>query len=291
MSGRRRQTVAFGVVLGLLACSALAMSVGINAAAVYLKKERVDAPRVLPLIFPETESFIQIGEDQIITPEVEETLGTTNHVTRRYASKDPTERDVFTFHAAYYTGMIDTVPHVPERCFIGAGMQKASDSVIIPIELRTDGASRLRLETDGYPQETPEALRPIENEDGGRDVYWYRTSNTYSARKGAFVRVPFDPATLRMRVSKFHGADQTLYSGYFFLANGGISPTAEGVRQLAFKLEDKYAYYLKVQFTSSEVSSAEELAELAGAFLDEALGELLLCAPDWVELQMQGDGA
>ncbi len=290
MIGRTRHTIAYGVVLGLLVSSALALTVGIGAARVYLKKERVEAPRVLPLIFPETESFIQVGQDQIITPEVEEVLGTDNHVTRSFRHKDSTNPSYFTFHAAYYTGMIDTVPHVPDRCFIGAGMQKASNSVIVPIVLDTDLRSRLRLEENGIPRATPEEYRPIENEDGSRDIYWYRASNTYSARKGAFVRVPFDPRTLRMQVSEFLNADGTLFSGYFFLANGGITPTAEGVRQLAFKLKDKHAYYLKVQFTSSQVGSAEELALLAGEYLDEALGELLLCAPDWVEIQMDEDG-
>ncbi len=291
MSARPSNRMAFGVVLGLLVGSAVALRVGIDLAAVYLQKERVEAPRLLPLIFRETESFMQVGEDQIVTPEVEETLGTDNHVTRTYRFRDASRTVRFTLHAAYYTGMIDTVPHVPERCFIGAGMQKASDSVIVPIPMNMGTDSRLRLEADGYPESTPEAYRPIETESGERAVYWYRTSNTYSAQKGKFARVPFDPATLRMRVSEFFSSDQTIHSGYFFLANGGITPTAEGVRQLAFKLEDKHAYYLKVQFTSTDVESAEELAALAGEFLDEALGEILLCAPDWIDLQMTENDA
>lgn len=286
MNAKRGRTIAFGVVLALVAGSALAMTLGIRAASVYLKKLPVDAPRLLSAMHPESESFVRVGEDQLESPETLETLGTDNYLTRTYRVRGTTDpkRDSFSLHAAYYTGMIDTVPHVPERCFIGAGLQKADVSEVVPIPLDLGPGSPFRLEESGYPGSTPEALRPIEREDGSRDVYWLRTSNTHSSRKGEFVRVSFDPATLRMRVSKFLNPDGVVYSGYFFIANGGITPSAEGVRQLAFKLEDKHAYYLKVQFTSTGVGSASELAELAGRFLDENLAELLLCVPDWIEV-------
>jgi hypothetical protein len=61
--------------------------------------------------------------------------------------------------------------------------------------------------------------------------------------------------------------------------------SAEGVRLLAFDLTDTYSYYLKVQFTSGAVSSAEELAAHAGEFLSEMLPEIMLRVPDWVEVR------
>ena len=287
--GQRRLAIA--LVLTLLLGSAAALTVGIRAASLYLQKLPVDPPRPLAQVPPETESFIRLGEDQLVSPEIEETLGTSNYLTRTYLLKgsDPAVR--LSLHAAYYTGMIDTVPHVPERCFVGAGMQMSSDAEVVRIPLDMGPRSRLRLEIDGYPASTPDAFRPVVNEDGTRDVYWYRLSNRYGSRKGEFVRVSFDPQSLRMRVSRFSDANGALLSGYFFLANGGITPSANGVRQLAFKLGDKSAYYMKVQFTSNDVQTPEELAALSGRFLDEALGELLLCAPDWIELRMSESSA
>ena len=72
-----------------------------------------------------------------------------------------------------------------------------------------------------------------------------------------------------------------MIAGYCFIANGGWVSSAEGVRFLAFNLTDDYAYYLKVQVGSADVESPEELAGLAGSLLDDLLGELMTCVPDW----------
>ena len=69
-----------------------------------------------------------------------------------------------------------------------------------------------------------------------------------------------------------------------FIANGGLSTTAEGVRLLAFNLTDDYAYYLKVQFNSARATSPEELATQAGMLLDELFPDLMRCVPDWTKV-------
>jgi hypothetical protein len=61
--------------------------------------------------------------------------------------------------------------------------------------------------------------------------------------------------------------------------------SAEQVRLLAFNLTDDYAYYLKVQITSGGVESPQELASLAGSLLDDLLGEIMRCVPDWTEVR------
>jgi hypothetical protein len=78
------------------------------------------------------------------------------------------------------------------------------------------------------------------------------------------------------------------FAGYFFIANGGTVSRAEEVRLLAFDLRSSYAYYLKVEFQSEQVESGEELAALAGRFLDENFAEIMRCTPDWVEVE-QGE--
>ena len=57
------------------------------------------------------------------------------------------------------------------------------------------------------------------------------------------------------------------------------------MRLLAFDLHSRYAYYLKVQFTSDKVKSDDELAALAASFLDETFGDLMECVPDWAEVE------
>lgn len=57
------------------------------------------------------------------------------------------------------------------------------------------------------------------------------------------------------------------------------------MRLLAFDLRSVYAYYLKIQVTSTSVSSGEELVARAGSLLSELMPEIMRCVPDWVEVE------
>ena len=54
---------------------------------------------------------------------------------------------------------------------------------------------------------------------------------------------------------------------------------------MAFDITTRYAFYMKVQVSSADVSSEEELAERAGRLLDELLPELMRCVPDWLRVE------
>ena len=204
----------------------------------------------------------RVGRDHIEEAEVQETLGTDNYVTRLYVRKTADEQGRqpgIRFHAAYYTGLIDTVPHVPERCFVGGGLQQSKDARMIPLPLNQRLWSRDLTEPD---------LLVTRASDGVRRV-----------------RLPRDPEGIELRVSEFDvPGEKPLRAGYFFIANGGWKASAESVRLLAFNLHDEYAYYMKVQFTSSDYDSAEEFAAGAAELLDEMFGDLMLCVPDWVRV-------
>src|SRR5207253_2412975 len=81
--------------------------------------------------------------DQEELPAVVEELGTENFVTRVYAEKLPTGSTgrprILQLHAAYYTGTIDTVPHVPDRCFVGAGWAIVGGPWVRDVPLSTSG--------------------------------------------------------------------------------------------------------------------------------------------------------
>lgn len=269
MSGWKRLVCpAFLAAVTALAASGFGLRVAAKAMGAHLVKLRIDPPEGLAFHTLPKEAngwqYVPSGADQPLSAEVLEELGTSNYLSRVYTKKMG-GRDVYIeVHCAYYTGMVDTVPHVPERCFVGSGMSivSASEEVRVPIDL------------DRYViDEAADEAR-----FGG------------VVRKGfagvRMVRMPVGLEGLRMMVTRFRdgASDRETYAGYFFIANGGTAPSADDVRLLAFKLKDDYAYYAKVQFTSSFATSSEDLAAIAADFLDGMFPEVMRRVPDWVEV-------
>lgn len=226
----------------------------------------------LPRAFPSFDPvWTQSGPDDVPSAEIIDALGSDNFITRNYLrTKDapgPFEgrRMLAQLHAVYYTGMIDTVPHVPERCFVGGGLVTVPGSTGL-VDIPLDKRSLIEEPAD----QLPEGVGPI--------------LTTRASGTPVRVRLPEGIETLRMNVTEFRAGDESIFAGYFFIANGGVVPTAEAVRIQAFSLDANYAYYLKVQFLSSDVDSREELALLAAEFLDEIFGDIMLCTPDWVDV-------
>ncbi len=264
------------VLLAVLSVCALGMGWSIRTLGIHLDKLPIYAPegRTLGTVPRETESWRAVGPDKIETAEVLEELGTQNYVTRVYVEKNPPEgrppRSV-ELHAAYYTDQIDTVPHVPERCFVGGGLQRTAESTVMPMQLDRSG---------WIPPGAVGAL--------GEPVMAARTSTKWSPARGARVNLPRGIDDIGLRTSGYSIPRMgEIYAGYFFIANGAIATSAEQVRLLAFDLSNDYAYYLKVQFNAaagSQIDSPEELAEVSADLLSELLPDLMRCVPDWVEV-------
>lgn len=267
--------VASIVAVVLLAASGAVLGISIRALDLYLQKRPIYPSTGLQVrqVPSETEHWRQVGPDRFESGEIEDTLGTTNYVTRTYEEKDPPDGRAprtIDVHLAYYTGSIDTVPHIPERCFVGGGMQIGAGTRVVDMAL--DDSRWLPM------RDAPEVME-------GRAYTTTLARGTYSNRPGQRVLLPLDPRRMQMRVTEFSVPGRpSLFAGYFFIVNGEHRSSAEGVRLLAFDLKTDYAYYLKVQFNSQRVESAEELAEVASDLLDDLLGELMLCVPDWAEV-------
>ncbi len=266
---------AFVTAMVVLVAGAAGLSSAVGALGANLRKQSIAAPddRKVSAIPTETASFIRAGQDTVYSEEFQEELGTANHLTRAYIRKG-TPKDQkpvrLELHLAYYTGMIDTVPHVADRCMVGAGLQMINAPRNVP----------LKLDSTRWTPERDETGKTLE----GR--WRARIDFDHSDAKLDRVRLPRDPQTIQMRISQFADDNkQNIFAGYFFIANGGHVPDAEGVRLLAFKLEDDYAYYLKVQVSSNDVPSPEDLATNASALLSELLPEIMRCVPDWVDVQ------
>lgn len=270
---------AFVLSVVVLGGSAIGMSAAIKAYGLHLQKREIHAPgnRQVSTLPRETPSWVMVGSDQLLDEDTVKTLGTGNYVSRVYQRKDtaPAREGMYLeFHSAYYTGGIDTVPHVPERCMVGGGW------------LQTRGTRTLAVELDSGTWLQDDAAS-----GSGREVYTARTLRSpYSDAPGTRVRLPFGVTPnepIRMRISAYEDPEtgRKLFAGYFFLANGGVASSAEEVRTLAFDLTSDYAYYLKVQISSTSVESAEELAEQSGALLSELIAEIVRCVPDWVAVE------
>ena len=81
--------------------------------------------------------------------------------------------------------------------------------------------------------------------------------------------------------------EERIFAGYFFIANGRLTPTPGGVRMLAFNPKEKYAYYCKLQFMmkGGPDFEVEDFIEVMSDSMNELLGEIMLCLPDWAEVQ------
>jgi hypothetical protein len=267
---------AFLLVLVLLAVSALGLSAAMSAYKIHLKKLPIYAPenRQLMALPKETATWRAVGSDVRVDADIEKTLGTTNYISRHYVkkTKDGDTPVALELHCAYYTGMIDTVPHVPDRCFVGGGHQIGE--VLGNLELPLD-RSLWRPDLDA-----PTGME-------GR-IFKMRTSYeaAFSIQPASDQRLPRDPGDIRLRTMKFLNKEgEPYFSGYFFIANGGAVSRAEDVRQLAFDLQSTYAYYLKVQFTSTTAKTGEEFTAAAADLLNELFPEIMLCTPDWIEVE------
>ena len=143
------------VAIILLTCA-----VGLNGATHFLQLhfKKLPVPLAMPLnSVPERLGpWVQVSIDQTIAHEMQEVLGTDKYVFRDYGDsrlisakemdafkdKTPSERllllqnlqlknpsAVVNVSLTYYTGLVDTVAHIPDRCYIADGFEPTSYKV------------------------------------------------------------------------------------------------------------------------------------------------------------------
>ncbi len=205
--------------------------------------------------------------------DMEEELGTKQYLTRVYRdhSKAPDEPgSMFRLHLPYYSGTIDTVPHVPDRCWTAGGAQR-TDRKMMTMQLTSD---RIGTADDGRVIATTVKRKRV----------------TLPGRQIDAAFALFEDAN---RPSHRYGVS------YFFIANGAAVAKPEGVRIKAFNFTDRYAYYCKVEVMPGRqgtnekgetvfvpaVNDLEVANRLTSEFLSYALPEIMLCLPDWQEVK------
>ena len=261
--------VAYAVAIGLLVLSALGFRAGVAALDLYLKKEPVPLRRALSTVPPQLGRWKQVGPDGVFSAEIIESLGTTQYLDRNYALDGDPSKGALALHVAYYTGMIDTVPHVPERCWGAAGMVMAEQprEVSLDVDVESWNCTDGPASASGEPYPAAVVSDPVTR----RPDTVHMPLGTYDASVTEF-QDRRDPSRRQV-------------GGYFFVANGRTTPSAYVVRTYAFDLGNRYAYYCKVQVSGifPQATSAEDWSARAGDLLTHAMPHIMRCLPDWPE--------
>jgi hypothetical protein len=262
----RRAKFAFIAACVLLLAGSVGLQYAVSALNIYLKKEPVEMRKIFTVIPTALGEWRMLSQDQVLGVEMVEELGTDKYLNRVYAIDGDPRKGMVSLHLAFYTGMIDAVPHVPDRCMIAAGYEFRTMPRNYPLPIDRQGWS-----TEGSPINVATGL-PYPR-----------------ARDQVYVDRLMPLGDFEIRVTEFQDPKQPerrIFGGYFFIANGRVTATPETVRALAFKPSEKYAYFCKVQLVGdSDSMTVDSFQALAGDFVTDLLPSLMECLPVWSEVE------
>ena len=157
----------FVVAFVILLFAAVGLNAAINFGGLEFRKKSVELRRDLNAI-PESLGPWEMAMDVRLPEEFEHSLGTKIYISRQYVDSrivpkaqveairklpDDAQRQnalgalihrnpraVISFHVPYYTGMADTVAHVPERCYVANGQDpEHPDTIRLPVFANVPG--------------------------------------------------------------------------------------------------------------------------------------------------------
>lgn len=247
----------------------------VESANAYLEKQPVPLRASLTTIPLRLGNWRAQGEGAPLTAEVVEELGTDQYIERRYTQTDAEDSGLqLLLHITYYTGLIDAVPHVPDRCLVAGGLVPKARPKNLPLMI-----------------DDRQWVLSSEYLNKGRP---YPVLTHYDRVTGKPVRVRMPIGDFELRTTEFGSEEKPglrIYAGYFFIANGETMPSPQSVRIFAFSLTSRYAYYAKVQFVlvgSSDVDQ-DDFLEIVSGVLPDLLPELMRCLPDWAIVESSAD--
>ena len=201
-AGSSRKTAAFVVVCVVLVLAAVTLNVLVPKLKITFRKQAVEPAEPLKSIKADVGPWAQISVDRAMPPDFEHELGATYYLFRDYvdtrklksedakkllaASMEDREKmrsaisiepgAVLKFALTYYTGAVDTVPHVPDRCYAADGFAPKEYQVVSwPILPRKNEANR----------KTGVRLIEFENQLSSRDIrprqvsYFFQVNGFY----------------------------------------------------------------------------------------------------------------
>ena len=254
-----RSMVGLGVCVGIFLTTLLGQNAVLAMTKAVLIKEAVPL-RTHLFLLPDQVGLWEMVYDEKMTDEILEVLGTRDYVSRAYINKGAPKNSpesVLQFHVAYYTGTADTVPHVPETCYVAGGLEYVG----LTVEPMNLDASTYTPEGEGYLSET--LLEPGTA---------YLPHAEFDVTRFTFARTD-------------GGARRLSNVFYFFVVNGKYLPTPDHVRLQGFDPRDKHSYYCKVEVGLPHMEDVEQAREIAEGFLRKMLPEVMACLPDWREVK------
>lgn len=265
--------VAFVAACVLLLASGAGFQWAVAALNIYLKKEPVELRDRFDGISTTIGRYRAVGKDRLLDEATIEELGTDKYLDRSYAIAGSPRNGVLNVQLAYYTGMIDAVPHVPDRCLVAAGLTMRTQPENLPLTVDRHAWFNDPLGKVNVVTNQPYSVAQVERIGGMKTA----------------VRMPIGDFALRTtEFGKLDQPDLRLYSGYFFIANGRMTPAPEQVRMLAFRPSEKFAYYCKVQFTyGARAATQDQYLSMVSDFLSDFLPELMQVLPDWSQIEQR----
>jgi exosortase len=262
-------TRGFIIAIVLLSTAAIGLKVGVSSLNVYLHKEPVFPRKDFSVLPNKIDNWEKTGEDIRIDAAGVEALGTNVYLNRVF-KHTTLPLPSLQLHIAYYTGQVDSVPHVPDRCMGAAGY--------VP----------LTAEPTNYPLDINKSLWDVDPSEtlDGMPYPILKQLNIVTGEQ-EIIRLPFGDLELRTsefthpKLDNFH-----IFAGYFFVANGKTTAYPERIRMLAFDPSAEFAYYCKIQFTVHGDSnySKDQFIYTVSEFVSGMLPEIMKCLPDWAEV-------
>ena len=267
---RRAKFALLVACVTLIACG-LGFRYAVSALNIYLRKQPIELRETFATLSRTIGPWSAYGEDEHFDKTMLDELGTHNTISRNYALNGNPRDGLLSVHLAYYTGMIDAVPHVPDRCFVAGGLEPVTLSDVFP----------LHLDTSAWHEDTGPA-----NLATGKHYMLADHRDSFTNR---LESVPMPVGDLDIRLTEFVRKDKPefkWFGGYFFIANGRATANPRDIRLLAFMPSERYAYYCKVQIVYATTSATrEKYIDLTSRFLSDFLPELMLRLPDWREVE------